>query len=456
MAERSSGRALLLALPAMVNQAASPISILIETAFVGQSAQGVDSRHRLAAYGAVQSTITFSSGLFTFLLSVTLAQVSKAIGQKAWQIIGEKLRLASLVALLSSFLACGILLMLQDPILGFLGLNETLRQLAYRYFLIRAAGLPLVFIFKVGQGVLTGFKAIHTMCAISVVGALVETIGAYVLLIVLDYNLDELAYVTVASYGIMVLLVAVACVWHKPDASVRLCGSHPPSNSESTPLVAGQAAHPMSLGDYLSAAGNIALRSIVLQLSLYGLTIAAGRIDPAALAANAIAAQLWAVTSYLCDGFADVGTMLGGDMYGRGDYQSLSLLARQLIVYGAVTGLLAAAALGGARRPIQELFTHDDLTLHHLNQGLWSLVVGMQPVNSLVFVYDGLLYAVQAFAFKRNIVAAGGIFVYLPTMLASMLTAPSLFLAWVAYAGLTAVRFLGAAWQFAVLVKRAR
>ena len=189
---------------------------------------------------------------------------------------------------------------------------------------------------------------------------------------------------------------------------------------------------------------------------MYGLTIAAGQLDPAALAANQVAAQLWAVTSYLCDGFADVGTMLGGAMVGRGDWADLRTLARLLVACGSVTGLVVGAVLGTSPTAIQHLFTRDPATLKHLNSGLWWLLVGMQPVNALVFVYDGLLYAVQAFAFKRNIVALGGFGVYLPVLLVAILgpTRATLLFVWLAYAGLTAVRFVGAVWQFGMLLRR--
>eukprot|EP00045_Choanoeca_perplexa_P003682 m.32666 g.32666 ORF g.32666 m.32666 type:complete len:463 (+) comp12169_c0_seq1:3-1391(+) len=460
MAPPSLRQVLLLSLPAMVNQAAGPLSILIETAFVGHSANGVASQHRLAVYGAVQATITFSSGLFTFLLSVTLAQVSKAIGRSEWKAIGNKVQTAIVVAMLSSALCCGLLLMVQDPLLQFLGLSSELRTLAEGYYTLRAASLSLMFLYRVAQGVLTGFGQITAVCAVSCIGAAVETLGAYLCLSIYHTELQTLGYISIASYGSMVLIGGALAFKLRPSLDINLCCS--PRKAEQQPLLqddtpSTSSSYDMALREYLRAAGNIALRSIVLQLAVYGLTIAAGQLDPAALAANQIAAQLWAVTSYLCDGFADVGTMLGGAMVGRGEWQDLRRLAQLIIQCGIVTGLVVGVTLGLAPDSIQHLFTHDTATLQHLNQGLWWLLVGMQPINSLVFVYDGLLYAVQAFAFKRNIVALGGFGVYLPVMLLTLIgPVPTTLLAiWIGYAGLTTLRFAGAIWQFGKLLEKA-
>ena len=93
-------------------------------------------------------------------------------------------RTAILVALLSSALCCGLLLMVQDPLLQFLGLDAELRSMAEGYYTLRAASLPLVFLYRVTQGVLTGFNRINAVCFVSCLGAGVEVLGAYLCLTV--------------------------------------------------------------------------------------------------------------------------------------------------------------------------------------------------------------------------------------------------------------------------------
>ena len=49
---------------------------------------------------------------------------------------------------------------------------------------------------------------------------------------------------------------------------------------------------------------------------------------------------------------------------------------------------------------------------------VWPLLSLMQPINSLVFVYDGLIYACQRFRYVRNVMVLGLAFVYTPVLLA--------------------------------------
>ena len=159
------------------------------------------------------------------------------------------------------------------------------------------------------------------------------------------------------------------------------------------------------------------------------------------------------VTSYINDGFADVGTMLGGRLWGAAHMAQLRTLARRLLLMGLAVGLLALAVLLGLRPQVQRLFTHDSATRRAMD-GVWLLLSLMQPVNAAVFVYDGLLYAMQAFAFKRNIVALATLGFFLPAIAWAVLYFRTLLAIWTAYALLTACRCAGAVWKERDMIRR--
>lgn len=98
--------------------------------------------------------------------------------------------------------------------------------------------------------------------------------------------------------------------------------------------------------------------------------------------------------SYLCDGFADVGTMIGGRLLGEERHVELSQLTTRLCVIGTVAGIVAATVLLGARQPIIALLSSDPAVVAQL-ANVWLLTAAMQPVNAFVFVSDGLLFAHQ-------------------------------------------------------------
>jgi Na+-driven multidrug efflux pump len=53
------------------------------------------------------------------------------------------------------------------------------------------------------------------------------------------------------------------------------------------------------------------IRSLVIQATLFASLVAASRLGTNSLAAHSIISQLWSIISYLVDGFAAAGIVLG-------------------------------------------------------------------------------------------------------------------------------------------------
>ena len=106
----------------------------------------------------------------------------------------------------------------------------------------------------------------------------------------------------------------------------------------------------------------------------------------------------------------------------RQDYaeQAATLLPRLRRLYGLADAVLHVSAAD--QREERKTFS----SLRHvrwllLRTPLWALLCALQPVNSLVFVYDGLLFATQSFAYARNALAIGAIGVFAPGLAAAKL-----------------------------------
>ena len=74
----------------------------------------------------------------------------------------------------------------------------------------------------------------------------------------------------------------------------------------------------------------------------------------------------------------------------------------------------------------------------------------MQLINSLVFVYDGLIYATKSFAFVRKLMLAGALLLFAPLLAGGWVLYRTLFAVWVAKAALNAWRCAGAVWLIEV------
>jgi Na+-driven multidrug efflux pump len=73
------------------------------------------------------------------------------------------------------------------------------------------------------------------------------------------------------------------------------------------------------LRSYLRDGSNMLVRSALLQTSFIVVTVAMARLGAATLAAHQIVLQVWLLTSYVVDGFAAAGTVLGSRLSGRKD-----------------------------------------------------------------------------------------------------------------------------------------
>ena len=90
------------------------------------------------------------------------------------------------------------------------------------------------------------------------------------------------------------------------------------------------------------------------------------------------------LTSYIVDGFADVGTMYGAKLLGAQQYRDFYTLRDRLVLMGGATGVGCGAGLWAFRVQVIGLFLghrvapESRAALEHL----WPLLSGMQITNS--------------------------------------------------------------------------
>lgn len=123
----------------------------------------------------------------------------------------------------------------------------------------------------------------------------------------------------------------------------------------------------------------------------------------------------------------------------------LELLIWRVLASGLVAGICAAAVFFLCRDTIMGLFTSDSETVRELQRGTWAVLVASQPVNGLVFVYDGLMYASQSFRFIRNYIILGFLLVFCPLLTAQIVIFKALWAVWLANAAINLWRVGGAA-----------
>eukprot|EP00958_Prasinococcus_capsulatus_P021112 scaffold2823_cov373-Prasinococcus_capsulatus_cf.AAC.5 len=131
--------------------------------------------------------------------------------------------------------------------------------------------------------------------------------------------------------------------------------------------------------------------------------------------------------------------------------RSLRRLATRVLVFGALVGAACSALYAIEKRPLLRLFTRDREALDAIERGpLWTMLCVFQPINALAFVYDGLMYAGQGFAYLSRSFAVGMLLCYAPFIVTAFVLEEqhrgSLAWVWGAKAAFNVWRVVSCAW----------
>ena len=399
---------------------------------------------------------------FNFLVMVTMAQVSKAVGEKNWLKVGSKLRIAMSTGLLIGLCCALILFFLTPYIFHFMGLSSTVRNVAEMPFKFRLISLPFMMMQRVCIGTLGGYQRLQIMAILAIFVSILEVASQVYALRFMKGDLLDATIGRVIVSGIGWFLSFMFVLWFPPkeaNGNIQMFRCCTLKNNDATMisvnLLEEKVEESKTEGgwntiflEYFVASGNLIIRSILLTGSVYAMSVMAGNLGTSALAAHQIAITLWMVTSYVCDGFADVGTMVGANLLARNKFKQLLTLRNILMFFGSITGAIAGMIMFLFRIEILSLFHINDKRTSEILMSIWPILCIMQIVNACVFVLDGLIYAAHAFRFVRNLMLIACLCVFAPLLffVSSIPTFHSLFYIWIAKTGLNTVRGIGALW----------
>lgn len=417
----------LLALPAVMASLIEPLAGMVDTAFLGHV-----SSVMLAALAVTVTILSSFTWVFNFLVNGVTAQVAQALGRGDREELGPQIKLSILVALLAGGGTALLLLSLRGWLFGTLfGVSAELEDLARPYFLLRVLGMPLVLLNLALTGILRGLQQIRLSFFLNLGVTLVNVVLTYLLLFVWDLGLVGAALGTVGSFAFGAL---AGGGW--------LLASHREIGLDGRFHVPRQV-----LRRAFADSGNLIARTAALVGAFAAMTAVVTRLGELALAAHQVALQLWLFSSFLIDGFAITGNMLGARYLGAGRPEWRRELAHRLLLFGAAAGLAFAVAYGIFRRPLQGIFTNDPAVMSLLD-GIWWVLALTQPINAMAYVYDGLLFGSRDFAFLRRHMLVGVLGVFVPLLYLGGVHYVSLLGAWLSITGLNLYRCLSCAWCF--------
>ena len=366
-----------LALPALGELAVDPLVSLVDTAFVGQLGST-----QLGALGVNASIFSMAFVAFNFLAYGTTPRVSRAVGndnpQKAGRIVMHSIVLAVVVGVG----ALALLQWLAGPILALMGATGDLREPAMTYLRIRACAGPAVLLMNAGRGSFRGYSDTRTPMYVMGGINLVNLILDPILIFGLGFGLAGAATARVIAQwsGAIAFLVLLLYV-RRDELEIPLVL---PSIQELVP--------------FLKVGRELFIRTVSLIGTMTLATAVAARVGVTAVAAHQVANQLWTFLALVVDALAIAAQTLVARQIGEGEPDEARAVSDRLLQWGIGIGVLLGVAFFAARPWLPGLFVDDPETIGPLLD-VFIFVALLQPLNGLVFVWDGVYMGAESFGY---------------------------------------------------------
>ena len=413
-----------LAVPALGALAAEPLYILTDTAVVGHL--GTPQLGGLAVAGTI---LTTAFSLFNFLSYGTTAAVARAAGAGRAEVSARN-AVQSLWLALVLGVALALAGLLGAPLLvGVMGPSAAVRPNALLYLRIASLGMLPVLLGLVGVGYLRGLQDTVTPLRIALVA-----------------NVANLVLEVVAIYGLGMGLAASAWATVIAQAGAAVVfGRHIARHARAAGV--GWRPDPATLRSLVFVGRNLFLRTGSLLAALAVATAVASRLGTAPLGAHQIAFQLWSFLALSLDAVAIAAQAMVGRLLGAGDAEGARSASRRMVEWGVVAGVALGALVLALRPVLVPLFSDDPAVVHLARQVLW-VVAGLQPLNAVVFVLDGVLIGAGDLRFLAGAMVAA-FAVFLPAAVLAGTVGGTLGWLWGAVTLLMVARLAGVAWRFA-------
>ena len=424
-------------LSASVQNAAGPIGLALQHVILGKR----KSSAALAAFGVCVSISILGTTVFQFLADGSTSQVGSLVAKhldendegKKKALLGKHRKKSLVVSVLAGATAGAILLISGNSLFSTLGETDQM-DIGRGYYAWRCLSMPFKTSSNAAVGIIGGYGHVHVVSVMNSVVAFLQVLMVCVVLKASSSSegkgekeaLDALGL----AYFVVVMFHAVlgwAIVYFSRPKKIGLERTMRRRRRRREMRRRREAAEEEGEEEeeeskkYFVDALNMFGRSILLQLSFFiAMIVASRKLPVAGLAAHHLTAQLWLVCSYIVDGFATIGTIYGSRLYSIKSIKKLRSLTVRLLSYGVSLSFFFCVIFLAFGTAARKLFVGDELTNYYLGK-TWMLVTFAQPVNAVVFVLDGLMYATKSFAFAREVMVAGVGVVFLPTILSATL-----------------------------------
>ncbi|NRB82307.1 MAG: MATE family efflux transporter [Winogradskyella sp.] len=389
-----------LAIPALISGVSEPILSLTDAAIIGN--MDYNATASLAAVGIVTT--------FMSMLIWVLGQTRSAISSIVSQYLGadklsEVKNLPAQAIFLITSLSIIIILVtypFSSQIFKLYNASGVILTYSVDYYQIRVFGFPFTLFTIAVFGTFRGLQNTYHPMLIAITGALANI----VLDIIFVYGIPDIipamhiqgaAYASVVAQIIMAFIAAYFII-----------------KKTNIPLLVKFPFNP-EIKRFILMIMNLFIRTIALNIALYFGTSFATKYGATYIAAYTIAINLWFLGAFLIDGYASAGNILSGKLLGAKKYELLIDLSKKLIKYGIFVGIIIGFLGAILYFPIGQIFTDDKTVLKEFYKVFWIILL-MQPLCALAFIFDGVFKGLGKMEYLRNVLLFSTLLVFIPVI----------------------------------------
>lgn len=364
-----------LAIPAMLAGIAEPLIGIADTAIIGNMPH--NSTEALAGMGIAVGFFLFMFWVFVQVETALSSLVAQAVGNKTvekLQSLFSQSMLLNVVIGVALYFATNACLSWIFDLYNADGLQKAF---AMEYYEIRSIGFPIVLVLWGIWGTFRGLQNTSWAMWIMLSGALVNLLLDFALVygvgdVIPAMGVAGAAWASVAAQLFM-LVISLIFLFNKTPFRFEKWW---PIHEKFTRL--------------LSMGGSFVIRTIALSTVLQLAMAYATDISPAAMAAHSIAYQLWLLSAFFLDGYANAGLALSGKLLGEKRWGALSNLTGRLLKIGFVVAGFIMLVFGAAYPWIGGWFSNDPEVIIQFGAIFWIVIIS-QPLSSIAFTLDGTL-----------------------------------------------------------------
>ncbi|MDR5591290.1 MATE family efflux transporter [Christiangramia sp. SM2212] len=406
-----------IAIPAIIAGIAEPLISLTDIAVIGNVDK--NSIEALAAAGIVGSFLSAIIWIVAQTKTAISAIVSQHLGANRLHAVKTLIPQAIFFNFLFSLLIYGLTAFFAESIFSAYNADGLILQYSEDYYQIRALGYPLTLVTFAIFGVFRGLQNTLWAMKCSLTGAAVNIALDYLLVYGVDglippMHLKGAAYASLAAQATM-LIMAFWFFFRKTSFHLKL-------SLNINPRMKG----------LLLMAANLFIRTAALNFAIYLANAYATDYGKNYIAAQSILMNIWLFFSFFIDGYANAGNAIGGKLLGAMDYKNLWELSKKISKYAVLIALILMGLCALFYDQIGLLFNKEASVLALFSSVFW-IVLLMQPVNAIAFMFDGIFKGLGEAKYLRNVLLVATFLGFTPALLISDYFGLKLYGIWIAF-----------------------